>query len=164
MRVLNLVDRTVDLLAMSVGRPVDSQITPPVLPRGVSVVAPVNRVLTVGHLQWQVAGAAFPESVSKATAVHVPASHASAAPSEPVQHTKSDPAYLPFIGNNQRQFSIKKYFPKWVLADTGCVPVIMGSTMAKLCEYVSHIQTLVNISDHEHFGDWSRLSDGNSLT
>ena len=40
---------------------------------------------------------------------------------------------MPFIDNSQRQFSINGYFPEWVQADTGCVPVIMGSTMAKLC-------------------------------
>ena len=54
--------------------------------------------------------------------------------SEPIRHTKSDPAYLPFIDNSQRQFSINGYFPEWVVADTGCAPVIMGSTMAKLCQ------------------------------
>ena len=41
---------------------------------------------------------------------------------------------MPFNDNIQRQFSINGYFPEWVLADTGCVPVFMGSTMAKLCQ------------------------------
>ena len=40
---------------------------------------------------------------------------------------------MPFIDNIKRQFSINRYFPEWVLADTRCVPVIMGSTMARLC-------------------------------
>ena len=34
-RVQSLVNHTVDLLAMNVGRPVDSQIAPPVIPQGV---------------------------------------------------------------------------------------------------------------------------------
>ena len=96
-------------------------------------MAPLNRALTIGQLRRQVAGAAFPVSVSKATVVYVPANQAPAAHSEPVRHTKSDPAYLPFIDNSKRQFSINGYFPERVLADTECVPVIMGSTMAKLC-------------------------------
>ena len=41
---------------------------------------------------------------------------------------------MPFIDNSHRQFSINGYFPKWVLAYTVCVPVVMGSTMAKLCQ------------------------------
>ena len=31
-------------------------------------------------------------------------------------------------------FSINGYYPEWVLPDTWCVPVILGSTMAKLCQ------------------------------
>ena len=64
----------VDLLAMNVGRAVDSQIAPQAIPRGVLVVALVNKALKIGQLQRQVAGAAFPVSVSKATVAHVPAS------------------------------------------------------------------------------------------
>ena len=99
-QVQSLVNRTVDLLAMNVGRTVDSQIAPPAIQQGVSVVAPVNRVLTVDQLQQQVARAAFPVSVSEATSAHVPASQAPAAHTEPVRHTMSDPAYLPFINNS----------------------------------------------------------------
>ena len=57
---------------MNVGRQVDSQVAPLVIPQGVSIVVPVNRALTVGQLERQVAGAAFPVSVSKATAAHSP--------------------------------------------------------------------------------------------
>ena len=70
-RVQSLVNRTVDLLVVNVGRPVDSHVAPPVIPQGVSIVAPINRALTVDQLQRQVAGAAFPVNVSKATAAHV---------------------------------------------------------------------------------------------
>ena len=48
-QVQSLVSRTVDLLAMNVGRPVDSQIAPRVIPQGLSIVALVNRALTVGQ-------------------------------------------------------------------------------------------------------------------
>ena len=82
-QVQSLVNRTVDLLAMSVGRPVDSQI----------------------------AGAAFPVDISEATVVRVPASQAPAAHGEPVRHTKSDPTYLPFIDNSERQFPSTGTFP-----------------------------------------------------
>ena len=41
---------------------------------------------------------------------------------------------MPLIDNYQIQFSINGYFPEWVLADTGYVPVIMGSTVARLCQ------------------------------
>ena len=68
-QVQGLVNRTVDLLAMNVGRPVDSQIAPPVIPQGVTIVAPVNRALTVGQSQRHFAGAVSPTSVSKETAV-----------------------------------------------------------------------------------------------
>ena len=86
---------------VNIGRPVDSQVAPPVIPQGVSIVALVKRALTVGQLQRQVIGAAFPVPVSKATAAHIPASQAPATHSEPVRHTKSDPAYFPFIDNSQ---------------------------------------------------------------
>ena len=100
-QVKNLVNRTVDLLTVNVGKPVDSQVAPPVIPQGVSIVAPANRALTVGQLRRQNAGDAFPVSVSKATAAHAPANRALATRSEPVRHTKSDPAYLPFIDNTR---------------------------------------------------------------
>ena len=74
--VQSLVNRMVELLVVNVGRPVDSQVAPPVIPQGVSIVSPIKRALTVGQLQRQVARAAFPVSVSKATAAHAPASHA----------------------------------------------------------------------------------------
>ena len=85
---------------MNVGRPVDSQIAPPIIPQGVSVVAPVKRALTVGQLQRQVAGAVFPVDISEATVAHIPANHVPATQSERVRHTKSDPTYLPFIDNS----------------------------------------------------------------
>ena len=101
-QIHSLVNRTVDLLAVNVGRPIDSQVAPPVIPQQISIVVPVNEAPTVGQLQRQVAGAVLPASVSKATAAHVPASQASAARIEPIRHTKSDPAYLPFIDNSQK--------------------------------------------------------------
>ena len=48
-QVESLVNRTVDLLAVNVGRPVDSQVAPPVILQGVLIVGPVNRALTVGQ-------------------------------------------------------------------------------------------------------------------
>ena len=95
MQVRSLVNLTVDLMAVSIGRPVASQYAPPVIPQGVSIEAPINRALTAGQLQRQVAGAAFIFSVSKATAAHVLACQTPAARSEPVL----DPVYLPFIDN-----------------------------------------------------------------
>ena len=81
-----LVSRTNDLLALNAGRLVDSHVAPPAIPQGVSIVALVKRALTIGQLQRQAAGAAFPVSVSKATVAHVPASQAPAAHSEQVRH------------------------------------------------------------------------------
>ena len=77
-----------DLLAVNVGRLVDSQIAPPAIPQEIWIVAPLKRALTVGQLQQQVAGAASPVSVCKATAVHVLVGRARAERSEAIRHTK----------------------------------------------------------------------------
>ena len=91
-QVQSLVNRIVDLLAINVGRHVNSQVAPPVIPQGVSTVVPANRALTVGQLQRQVAGATSPRNDSKAAVAHAVASHVPTARCEPIRHTKSDSA------------------------------------------------------------------------
>ena len=59
-QVQSLVKRTVDLLVVNVGRPVDSQVAPQVIPQEVSIIALVKRALKVGLLQRLVVGDAFP--------------------------------------------------------------------------------------------------------
>ena len=108
--VQSLVNRTVDVLAVNVGRPIDAQVAPPVVPQGVPPILPAQKALTVGQLHRQITGTSVPTTVSftmaGSTAVVTPML---AAKSEQVWHTKLDPAYPPFIDNNKRRFSITGY-------------------------------------------------------
>ena len=102
-QVHSIVNRTVDLLTVNANMLFDSQVAPPVKPQGVATVVPAKRALTVGRLQGQIAAATSPTNESRAMAVaHAVANHVQAAHSKPIQHTKSDPAYMPFIDNSQK--------------------------------------------------------------
>ena len=140
-KVQILVHRTVDMHAVNVCRQINGLARMQEEQPTVTPMVPALRAVTVGHLNHRITEAEEPTLVAQSKVARTLAvTLVQASRSEALRNPKSDLYYLPFIDNSLRQFSINRYFREWAHEETRCVPVILGSVMAKLC-YITTLST-----------------------